>query len=77
MNTNKLINDIIKNDYHLEICDKLNLEYHLTNYAVMLNDKIVCFTGSDIINARNVEDMLKEKYPDLEFYISEEFIELI
>jgi len=53
-----------------------NKMYSITNYAVLCEDKIVCFTGSDVMDASNMCYFLKQKFPDKDFYHSEEFPEI-
>lgn len=47
--------------------------YSITNYAVLCENKIVCFTGSDVMDASNLCDFLEKKFPNKGFYISQEF----
>ena len=50
--------------------------YSITNYAVLCDNKLVCFTGSDIIDAINLCDFLDKKFPGKKFYYSDEFLEI-
>lgn len=47
--------------------------YSITNYAVLCENKIVCFTGSDVMDADNLCDFLEKNFPNKKFYISQEF----
>jgi hypothetical protein len=47
--------------------------YHPSGYCIMSNNEIICFTGSDIVNADNVCTFLRKKYPEIEFNISNQF----
>ena len=62
-----------------EICNKLNMYYYLTSYAILtkIGNKniILCYAGTDIIDAVNIREILIKKYPDQIFFISEEFTE--
>lgn len=48
--------------------------YSAPTYAIMHENQIVCFVGSDIVDADNVKGYLSRKYPEYEFYISNEAI---
>ena len=69
-----IIDDIIKKDIHREICKYLKMCYSISNYAVLCDDKILCFAGSDIIDAVNICDFLSKKYPNNKFETSGEFM---
>lgn len=51
-------------------------KYSITNYAVCCDGKIVCFTGSEVIDASNLCDFLEKKFPGKKFYNSQEFPEI-
>lgn len=70
----EMIDKILEDETHKEICEKFDVGYYITNYAVTCDDKLLCFTGSDIIDADNIRNFLRRKYPDHEFDISEEFM---
>lgn len=70
-----LIDDIIEKNIHNEICERFNKLHSITNYAVTCDGKLLCFTGSDIIDAHNIRSFLRKKYPNRKFNISEEFME--
>ncbi len=50
--------------------------YSITNYAVLCENKIVCFTGSDVMDADNLCSFLERNFPNKKFYISEEFLSI-
>jgi len=70
------IDKLYENEKELihEICKEFKKQYSDPAYAIMLENEIVCFTGSDIIDADNILIYLKNKYPDLDFQISNESI---
>jgi hypothetical protein len=47
--------------------------YSITNYAVICEGKIVCFTGPDVIDAGNLCHFLETKFPGKNFTHSSEF----
>lgn len=56
-----------------EACTFMGKKYSVTNYAVTCDNKIVCFTGSDICDAVNLCSFLEKKFPGKHFSYSEEF----
>lgn len=69
-----LIDDIIENNVHHEIYERFKIQNSITNYAVTCDEKLVCFTGSDIIDADNIRGFLQRKYTDRTFSITDEFM---
>lgn len=71
----EIIDDIIEKDIMSEISQECDVMYSITNYAVLCDNKLLCFAGSDIIVADNLCDAFKRRYPDNEFTITDEFMD--
>jgi hypothetical protein len=71
---NDIIDDILEKKIYKEICEKFNKLYSITNYAVLCDGKLLCFTGGDITDAWDIEKFLRSKYTNHEFSISDEFM---
>lgn len=70
---NEITDKLIEENLLTKIAGKVRMMYSITNYAILCDSKIVCFCGSDIMNADNISHQLKKIFPDKTFYISEEF----
>ena len=47
--------------------------YSITNYAVLCDGEMICFCGSDIMDADRISAEIGYLFPDKKFYVSEEF----
>ena len=64
----------------LMLCEKFGMKYCLSNYAIMTKvrekEHILCYTGSDIVDAHNMCEELGRAYSAQTFYISPEIVEI-